>query len=166
MGAKTQIIAGIDEAGRGPLAGPVVAAAVIIPNNAKVFAEINDSKKLTESKREELFEKIVNTYHYGIGIVDHKKIDKINILQATFQAMKKAVKQLQTKRKLKHAPGLCLVDGNKTIPGLKIEQEAIVKGDSKIKEISAASIIAKVTRDRIMLELDKKHPKYGFAKHK
>lgn len=183
MGERSPIIVGIDEAGRGPLAGPVVAAAVIFTESIKsedssvfpidLMGKLKDSKKLSPKQREELFKIITTTCDYGIGIINHKKIDEINILQATFEAMRKAIKNLQKKMPQKSSeeasalPSLYIqVDGNKTIPGLKIKQEAIVKGDQKIKEISAASIIAKVTRDRIMEDLDKKHPAYGFARHK
>ena len=156
----TDITAGIDEAGRGPLAGPVVACAVIIPEGVKIPKLIKDSKKLSEEQRAEMFDFIKVHYQYGIGQADNQEIDRLNILQATFLAMRRAVQALPVK------PELCLVDGNKIIPGLKTEQKAIVRGDTKIKEISAASIIAKVTRDKIMLELDKKYPQYNFAEHK
>ncbi len=157
---KQLIIAGVDEAGRGPLAGPVVAAAVIIPVGQEVFAGIDDSKKIPMHKRAELFEKITNNYIYGVGIVDEQEIDRINILQATFKAMSSAIKSLAQR------PDKCLIDGNKIIPALAIEQEAVIKGDSLIKEISAASIIAKVTRDKLMLEYHEKYPQYNFAENK
>lgn len=153
-------VSGVDEAGRGPLAGPVVAAAVILPKN--IFIDgVNDSKKLTEKKRNILFEKIKQTsVSYGIGIVDSKIIDEINILQATFLAMKKALEQLTVKT------NLVLIDGNHTIPNLKITQQAIVSGDAKSACIACASIIAKVTRDNMMLEYAKQYPQYNFEKHK
>ncbi|GBR77437.1 ribonuclease HII [Candidatus Termititenax dinenymphae] len=154
------ITAGIDEAGRGPLTGPVVACAVIIPEGAEIPDLIRDSKKLSEKQREEMYAFITANYHYGIGQADEKEIDRWNILQATFRAMRRAV------RALPMTPTRCLVDGNKTIPNLNFPQEAIVKGDTKIKEISAASIIAKVTRDRIMQELHALYPQYNFAENK
>ena len=154
------LTAGVDEAGRGPLAGPVVACAVIIPKGAEIPKLIKDSKKLSEEQRAEMYEFILANYQYGIGQADNQEIDRKNILQATLLAMRRAVQALPI------VPELCLVDGNKIIPGLKIEQKAVVHGDAKIKEISAASIVAKVTRDKIMLELDKKYPQYNFAEHK
>jgi ribonuclease HII len=155
-----QFIAGIDEAGRGPLAGPVVAAAVILPVGIEISG-LNDSKKLTEKKRESLFDIIKReAIASAIGIIDNKTIDRINILQATFRAMSKAVSKLQLK------PGLCLIDGNHKIPSLSLLQEAIVSGDAKSACIAAASILAKVTRDRLMLEYAKQYPIYGFEKHK
>lgn len=152
-------IAGVDEAGRGPLAGPVVAAAVMFENDY-IIEGVNDSKKLSEKKRESLYELIINgSLAYGIGIVDHNQIDKINILQASLKAMKLAVDQLKTK------PDLVLIDGNKTFYS-EIEAEAIVKGDSKSFAIAAASIIAKVTRDRIMYEASRVYPQYLWNKNK
>ena len=156
------LTAGIDEAGRGPLAGPVVACAVVIPQGKGIPYLIKDSKQMTAAQREEMFEYIQTHYHYGIGQADNLEIDRLNILQATFLAMRRAVAELQKKVQ----PELCLVDGNKTIPFLKIEQQAVVKGDALVKEISAASIAAKVTRDRIMLELHAKYPQYNFAENK
>ena len=156
---KIKHIAGVDEAGRGPLAGPVVAAAVIF--DRKTFhKEINDSKKLSEYKREELFGWIVeNCKSYGVGIIDHKEIDEINILQATLKAMKSAVEQLQRK------PNLVLIDGNKSFHSA-LKTKTVVKGDAKSFSIAAASIIAKVTRDRIMREASNKFPEYCWAKNK
>ena len=154
------LTAGIDEAGRGPLAGPVVAAAVIIPENEAPMAGLKDSKQLTAAEREALYVEIVQRYAYGVGIVPHDIIDQINILQATFQAMREAVS------KLPEAPQICLIDGNHTIPKLGLKQKAIVKGDSKIPAISAASIVAKVTRDRMMHTYDMLYPEYKFAEHK
>jgi len=155
-----QFVSGIDEAGRGPLAGPVVAAAVILPKD--IFIDgVNDSKKLTEKKRSVLFEEIKQkAFSYGIGIVDSKIIDEINILQATFLAMRKALEQLSVK------PNLVLVDGNHTIPNLQNKQQAIVSGDAKSACIACASILAKVTRDNMMLEYAKQYPQYNFEKHK
>jgi len=154
------VTAGIDEAGRGPLAGPVTACAVIIPEGVKIPKLIKDSKKLSEEQRTEMYEYIIANYQYGIGQADNQEIDRRNILQATFLAMRRAIQALLI------APELCLVDGNKIIPGLKIEQKAIVHGDAKIKEISAASIVAKVTRDKIMLKLHEEYPQYNFAENK
>ena len=153
-------VSGIDEAGRGPLAGPVVAAAVILPKD--IFIDgVNDSKKLTEKKRNVLFEEIKQkAFSYGIGIVDAKKIDEINILQATFLAMRKALEQLSVK------PDLVLVDGNHIIPNLQNKQQAIVSGDAKSACIACASILAKVTRDNMMYEYAKQYPQYNFQKHK
>lgn len=153
-------ICGVDEVGRGPLAGPVVAAAVIFPKGAAI-PYVNDSKKLTESKREALFNHIMcEAISVGFGSVDNNKIDKINILQATFEAMKQAVSELNVK------PDIILVDGNKTIPDMDIKQQAVIKGDAKSFSIAAASIVAKVIRDRYMKEMDNKYPMYDFASNK
>lgn len=154
------LTAGIDEAGRGPLAGPVVAAAVIIPEAKKLPKGINDSKLLTAAKREEFFEFITGELIYGIGIVSAEEIDRLNILQATFKAMYEAVEKLTQK------PELCLIDGNRRNHLIKFPQKTIVQGDRKIKEISAASIVAKVTRDRIMQEYHRQYPQYNFAENK
>ena len=153
-------ICGVDEAGRGPLAGPVVAAAVILPED-ETFIYLNDSKKVTEKRREVLYEQIVSkAVSYGIGIVSHDIIDEINILQATYRAMRSAVENMDIR------PDVCLVDAV-TIPDLgDIEQVPIIKGDAKSVSIAAASVLAKVTRDRIMVELGAKYPQYGFEKHK
>ena len=156
------LTAGIDEAGRGPLAGPVVAAAVLIPSGEDIPPLIKDSKKLSGKQREEMHAFITTHYIYGVGQADNLEIDRLNILQATFLAMRRAVAALQEKT----AVEICLVDGNKIIPNLKIAQKAIVKGDAKIKEISAASIVAKVTRDRLMLKLHEEYPQYNFAENK
>jgi len=156
-------IVGVDEAGRGPLAGPVVAAAVILRNHQDSWIEqLNDSKKLTEAKRENLFDQITNQCQFGVGIVDHLTIDRINIRQASWQAMQIAVENLTTKHDEIH---YVLIDG---LPygAAAWPYEAIVKGDSKVSSIAAASIVAKVTRDRMMCELDEQFPQYGFAKHK
>lgn len=150
---------GIDEAGRGPLAGPVCAAAVILPIGCEIEG-LDDSKKLSEKKREALFPIIQEkALAYGIAFASAKEIDELNILNATFLAMKRAVEQL------KITPKSILVDGNSD-PKLLIPTQTIIKGDSKSPSIAAASILAKVTRDRYMLELDKTYPQYNFAKHK
>lgn len=153
-------VAGVDEAGRGPLVGSVVAAAVILdPNNP--IEGLNDSKKLTEKKREKLFLEIQEkALAWSIAEATHAEIDEFNILQATFLAMRRAVEALNTQ------PVKVIVDGNKIPKGITIPCEAIVGGDASHAEISAASILAKVTRDRQMYELDQQYPDYGFAKHK
>jgi ribonuclease HII len=152
-------IAGVDEAGRGPLAGPVVAAAVILPVIHPILG-LADSKKLTEKQREKLFDLIYqHALAVGVGRAEVGEIDKINILQASMLAMQRAVAAL------KIAPQLALIDGNRC-PILSCEAKAIIRGDQSEPVISAASIIAKVTRDREMLLLDKEFPQYGFAKHK
>ena len=152
-------VAGIDEAGRGPLAGPVVAAAVILPKD--IFLPfLNDSKKVTEKRRDILFDEIKqNAIAYGIGIASNALIDEINILQATYEAMREAVNAL------KKTPDVLLVDAVH-IPDINIKQVGIVKGDAKSVNIAAASILAKVTRDRLMAEYDKIYPEYGFASNK
>ena len=153
-------VAGIDEAGRGPLAGPVTAAAVILPKEIEI-AGLNDSKQLSEKKRNELFEIIkAKATAYSIQTIDNKIIDEINILQATFAAMERCARSLSVK------PELCLIDGNHIIPSAGFNQEAVVDGDAKSAAIAAASILAKVTRDRIMVEYSKEFPQYGFEKHK
>ena len=154
------MIAGVDEAGRGPLAGPVVAAAVIFPNGP--LAGVADSKKLSATKRDALYDLIRDNCIYGIGVATVEEIDQFNILQATFIAMRRAVAALS------QPPSRLLIDGNQrpTFEGFVPEQvEAIVSGDALVAEISAASILAKVTRDRMMLQLDSQFPGYGFAKH-
>ncbi|ONI45768.1 ribonuclease HII [Candidatus Epulonipiscioides gigas] len=157
------IIVGVDEAGRGSLAGDVVAAAVILPTDCSIIG-LNDSKKLSEKKRETLYEQILEqALSIGIGKVSAKNIDKINILQATLLAMRKAVYNIHIPFEL--PIGLVIVDGDKSIP-INLPQQTIVKGDAKSASIAAASIIAKVTRDRSMRKLDELHPEYGFAKHK
>lgn len=154
-----EIVCGVDEAGRGPLAGPVYAAAVILPKG-HIIEGVNDSKKLSEKKRDELFDKVIDECAaYSVGIATEQEIDEINILQATFLAMRRAVEGLNVK------PDIALIDGNKT-PSLAIAQRAIVKGDGKSANIAAASIIAKVSRDRYMLEMAAKYPEYQFEKHK
>ena len=152
-------ICGIDEAGRGPLAGPVVAAAAVLPKDCQIFY-LNDSKKLSEKKRDLLFDEIKEkAVAYGIGIVSPQVIDETNILQATYEAMRQAISQLNV------IPEILLNDAV-TIPGVDIMQVPIVKGDAKSVSIAAASILAKVTRDRMMMEYDQIYPEYGFAKHK
>lgn len=152
-------ICGIDEVGRGPLAGPVVAAAVILPKDCDILY-INDSKKLSEKKREELYTVIMeNAVSVGIGMASPQRIDEINILQATYEAMREAVSKLDPQ------PTLLLNDAV-TIPGLSMTQVPIIKGDAKSISIGAASIIAKVTRDHLMEEYDKIMPEYGFASNK
>ena len=152
-------ICGIDEAGRGPLAGPVVAGAVILPKGKRILY-VNDSKKLSEKKREELFDVIKeDALSYGIGIVSPERIDEINILQATYEAMREAVNKLSVK------PDILLNDAV-TIPGIDVKQVPIIKGDAKSVSIAAASIVAKVTRDRLMEEYDRVLPGYGFASNK
>lgn len=152
-------ICGIDEAGRGPLAGPVVAGAVILPKNCKI-RYLNDSKKLSASRRDELYDEIVEkAVAVGVGMASPARIDEINILQATYEAMRQAVGKLAVQ------PDILLNDAV-TIPDIIIPQVPIIKGDAKSMSIAAASIIAKVTRDRIMLDYDKIMPEYGFAAHK
>ena len=187
-------VIGIDEAGRGPLAGPVVAAATTVRNfqfpispagsgsrqggdnfqtnsndqiyNDKNWDLIRDSKTLSEKQRERIFDFIMENFYVGIGVCDHVTIDRINILEASFLAMKKSITDLSLKIKIKDVKHIILIDGNKKIPNLSQEQKAIVNGDKIIKSISAASIIAKVTRDRIMREMHKKYPQYQFGRHK
>ena len=153
-------ICGIDEAGRGPLAGPVVVAAAIMPRNSMIEG-VNDSKKVSEKKREALYELITNeAIAWGVGIIDQKEIDRINILNATKEGLTTAVKSLQIK------PDRIIVDALNGIDTLGIPYTSIIKGDAKCYSIAAASIIAKVTRDRIMRQWDEIYPMYGFEKHK
>jgi ribonuclease HII len=193
-------VIGVDEAGRGPLAGPVVASACVMRSfqsealenpKASLWDLIRDSKTLSEKQREKMFDFIHEHFYVGVGICDHKTIDRINILEASFLAMKKAVANLKVSINKCHSrvggnpvnktklhdwiPAfagmttgrlIILVDGNKKIPNFSMEQIAIVSGDKIVKSISAASIVAKVTRDRIMREIDKKYPAYQFSKHK
>jgi ribonuclease HII len=195
-----EYVIGIDEAGRGPLAGPVTAAAVVlrksqIPNpniqtlptgrqvnskaqiqNSKQYEFIRDSKTLSEKQREKMFDFIHEYFHVGIGICDHKTIDRINVLEATFLAMKSAVSQLKskiknqnyenTKYQIPDTKYILLIDGNKVIPNFSMEQKAVINGDKLVKSISAASIIAKVTRDRMMRKMHEKYPEYYFNRHK
>lgn len=153
------IVCGVDEAGRGPLAGPVYAAAVVL-KKWQTIEGVNDSKKLSEKKREELFDKIVSECSaFSVGTASEREIDEINILQATFLAMKRAVDGLSIK------PDIALVDGNQT-PPLDCAVKTVIKGDAKSESIAAASIIAKVSRDRYMKEMAAKYPEYQFEKHK
>lgn len=155
-----EYICGIDEAGRGPLAGPVVVGAVILPKDSFIEG-VNDSKKISEKKREKIYDKIIEeAIAYSVGIVDQKTIDEINILNATKLALKNAVENLKVK------PNVIMVDALNGIDTCGIPYISVVKGDAKNYCIAAASIIAKVTRDRIMKEWDEVYPMYGFAKHK
>ena len=157
--SQYDFICGIDEVGRGPLAGPVVAGAVVLPKGSRILY-INDSKKLTAAKRDELYDVIMEkAVSVGIGMASHERIDEINILQATYEAMRQAIKKLDP------APDLTLNDAV-TIPGVDIKQVPIIKGDAKSISIGAASIVAKVTRDRMMVEYDNIYPGYGFASNK
>lgn len=164
-----EIILGVDEAGRGPLAGPVVASAVIISQYFEELNEINDSKKLTEKKREKLYSLIMEKCIVGIGIANEKEIDEINILNATFLAMRRAIEEVEKKiqnseKKIEFT--ITLVDGNHKIREYNKKQEAIIKGDGKSLSIAAASIIAKVTRDNMLKEIALEFPQYFFEKHK
>ena len=157
--ADCALICGIDESGRGPLAGPVVAGAVILPKDCEILY-LNDSKKLSAAKRDLLYDKIMEkATAVGVGMASPVRIDEINILQATYEAMRQAIEKLGVR------PDLLLNDAV-TIPGVEIPQVPIIKGDAKSVSIAAASIIAKVTRDRLMLQYDEILPGYGFAKHK
>jgi len=200
-----EVIIGIDEAGRGPLAGPVVAGAATVRNfpachrltaqpmagrqfpisnfqtnssdqnpNARILDLIRDSKTLSEKQREKIFDFIMENFYVGVGICDHKTVDRMNILEASFLAMKAALTDLLRKSKseirnpkqIRNSKFIILLDGNKKIPNFSMEQKAITGGDKYVKSISAASIIAKVTRDRMMHDYHKKYPDYGFDKHK
>ena len=155
-----KLICGVDEAGRGPLAGPVCAAAVILPDGADI-PELDDSKKLPEKKRERLFNVITETaVDFSVAYGTLEEIEELNILNATFLAMNRAVNGLAVK------PDFALIDGNRVPRGIKIPCETAVKGDSKSMSIAAASVLAKVTRDRLMLTYDEKYPAYNFKKHK
>lgn len=155
-----KFVCGVDEAGRGPLAGPVCAAAVILPENT-VIEGLNDSKKLSEKKREILFDVIKEkAVAWSVAFASVEEIEKFNILNATFIAMNRAIEGLSTKA------DFALIDGNRIPKDIKIPCETVVKGDSKSMSIAAASVLAKVTRDRLMLELDEKYPLYEFKKHK
>ncbi|MGX6591343.1 ribonuclease HII [Cetobacterium ceti] len=156
-------IIGIDEAGRGPLAGPVVAAAVKIKEYHEEFEKINDSKKISEKTREKLFDIILENCEVGIGMATSEEIDEINILNGTFLAMRRAIEELKTK--IEVIPK-ALIDGNHKIREYSGEQEPVIKGDGKSLAIAAASIIAKVTRDTMMKEVAKEYPEYEFEKHK
>lgn len=170
-----KFVVGIDEAGRGPLCGPVVAAAAVyrqasyeIPaEQAHLFDLVRDSKTLSAQQREKIFGFISENFHVGVGLCDHVTIDRINILQASFLAMKKAISDLR--RSLGHTEEgdwMVVLDGKLGISNLSLNQRAVPGGDKYIKSISAASIMAKVTRDRLMLEMHAKYPQYGFDKHK
>ena len=153
-------ICGIDEAGRGPLAGPVVVASVIMPKESMIEG-VNDSKKISEKKREKLYDLIIDeAISYGVGIISQDEIDKINILNATKEGLTNSIKELKTK------PDIILVDALTKIDTMGIPYRSVIKGDAKIYSIACASIIAKVTRDRIMKEWDKVYSEYGFAAHK
>lgn len=153
-------IAGVDEVGRGPLIGPVVAACVVLPKNFKLEG-LNDSKKLSEKKRNEFYKYIIeNSLTYGVGIIEPKIIDEVNIYEATKLAMKQAINKAQEKVNIEHV----LIDAMPL--ELEIESTSIIKGDAKSISIAAASVIAKVTRDKMMYDLDTKYPQYGFKSHK
>ncbi len=154
-----KVLCGVDEAGRGPLAGPVCAAACILPRGLEIPG-LNDSKKLTEKKREELFDIIKGeAVSFGVAFASVEEIEEYNILAATFIAMNRAISQLET------VPELALIDGNRT-KGIEIPARCIVKGDARCADIAAASVLAKVTRDRYMLEMAEKYPEYLFEQHK
>lgn len=158
-GSGLTLICGVDEAGRGPLAGPVCAAAVILPPGL-VIDGLNDSKKLTEKKRDALYEIITaRAVSWGVGLASPEEIDALNILQATYLAMRRAVGQLNC------TPDYVLVDGNGD-PKLSLPTETLIKGDGRAACVAAASVLAKVTRDRLLLALDAEYPEYGFARHK
>ena len=155
-----EFVAGVDEAGRGPLAGPVCAAAVILPTDLEIEG-LNDSKKLSEKRREALYDVVINSaLAYDIQLVDQDVIDEINILEATMLAMTRAVENLSI------PADYVIIDGNRIPKSLKTPSQAVVKGDAKSMSIAAASILAKVTRDRLMLELAKDYPEYEFERHK
>ena len=172
-----RIVIGVDEAGRGPLAGPVVAAAawyrsdsLIFPPEADRFARlIRDSKTLSEQQREDAYRWIVEHFETGVGIVDVETIDQVNILQATFLALRQAIDEV-LKKCVRESESMgsihILVDGNCTLPHVTYSQQTIVRGDAQVVSIAAASIVAKVTRDRLMRVFDNTYPKYGFAQHK
>lgn len=154
-----KLICGIDEAGRGPLAGPVFAAAVILPENCDIPG-LDDSKKLSEKKRDELYDVIIEkALYYGIASASEDEIDEVNILNAVYRAMNRAADKLGIE------PEICLIDGNRN-QGITRESMCVIKGDSKCACIAAASILAKVSRDRFMLEMAEKYPQYAFEKHK
>lgn len=167
-----KFVIGIDEAGRGPLAGPVVASAVVFKNKelrvagCELWDLVRDSKTLSHKQRENLFDFVHENFYVGVGICDHQTIDRINILEATFLAMKAALSDLRGQINYKDQRHIIVVDGNKKISNLSLEQKTVPGGDKYVKSISAASIIAKVTRDRIMLKMHEKFPEYNFAQHK
>jgi ribonuclease HII len=157
--SRVSLLCGVDEAGRGPLAGPVCAAAVILPRDIDIPG-LNDSKKLSEKQRESLYDVIIReSLAYGIAFSTVEEIEQLNILQATFLAMNRAISQLSLK------PELALIDGNRNT-GIDMPSQCVVKGDSRCADIAAASILAKVTRDRYMYELAQEYPQYHFEKHK
>jgi ribonuclease HII len=154
-----KVIAGVDEAGRGPLAGPVYAAAAILPEGLEISG-LNDSKKLSEKKRDALYDVIIESaLSYGIGTASHEEIDDLNILNATYLAMNRAIEGLQIK------PDMCIIDGNRS-EGINFQNMCLVGGDGKSANVAAASILAKVSRDRFMLQMAEKYPEYCFEKHK
>ncbi len=160
MSSGFSAVCGVDEAGRGPLAGPVCAAAVILPEGA-VIEGLNDSKKLTEKKREALFDKVKETaISWSVAFASIEEIEEHNILNATFIAMNRAIEGLNV------SADFAIIDGNRVPKGIKVPCETVVKGDSKSMSVAAASILAKVSRDRLMLELDEKYPQYEFKRHK
>ena len=160
LNQNVELLAGIDEAGRGPLAGPVVVGCVIMPKDSFIEG-VNDSKKVSEKKREKLYDEITgNAISWGVGIIDEKEIDRINILNATKEALTMALKTMEKK------PEKILVDALTGIDTIGIPYTSIIKGDATSYSIAAASIIAKVTRDRLMRKYDTQYPEYGFAKHK
>ncbi len=171
---KYDFIIGIDEVGRGPLAGPVVAGAAILKDLNSIDLEdknwdlVRDSKKLSEKQREKVSDFIMDNFFVGIGICDHETVDRMNILQASFLAMKKAFTDLkkQIKDLEQNQKTILLLDGNQYIPNLTIEQKCIPQGDKKVKSISAASIVAKIARDDMMIKFAEKYPEYSFEKHK
>ena len=172
LGNGYEYIAGIDEAGRGPLCGPVVTGCTILSADTPILW-LNDSKKLSEKKREELFPEIKDKASaFGIGSSDAARIDTVNILNATLEAMKDAYENCISMleeglgKSVDRARILVLVDGNRTVPGIREKQITVISGDAKCPSISAASILAKVTRDHLLLEYDRRWPEYGFAKHK
>jgi len=165
-----RFVIGIDEAGRGPLAGPVVASAVALKTwdsmaQHPLLELIRDSKTLSEKQREKLFDFIHEHFHVGVGICSHETVDRINVLEATYLAMKKALTDITGKIN-RDQNCIILVDGNRGIPNLSLEQRAIVGGDGSVRSISAASIVAKVTRDRIMKKMHENYPEYGFLSNK
>lgn len=170
------LVIGVDEVGRGPLCGPVVACAAALKNfeitpDDPRWDLVRDSKKVSEKQREKVFSFIQENFYLGLGLCDHQTIDRINILEASFLAMKKAIQELVRSRnqelgvKSEDQKTIILVDGNKSIPNLSMEQKAVIGGDKFVKSISAASIAAKITRDRMMKEFALKYPGYGMEKH-
>lgn len=159
-------VVGVDEAGRGPLAGPVVAGACILPEGVEL-PDVNDSKKLSEKRREAAYDRILAVaVGWGVGIVSHARIDSINIRNATFEAMDQAARAAMQMAAERCQEPVWLVDGNAAVPQWKGAQRTVIGGDRKVLSIAAASILAKVTRDRMMVEYDRIYPGYGFAKHK